>query len=90
MGLTMGLTILVKQTSQDPADAATFDRRSPRSSWTLFKRLDQAFSPVYVSIALTLLGMALLIILEIVLYRRYYWPGRASLQGPVCLAPTLN
>lgn len=78
-------------TSQDPADAVKFDREITQVVMgKLFERLDQAFSPVYMSIALTLLGIALPIVLEIVPYRRYCWPGRASLQGPVYLAPKMN
>lgn len=80
--------ILVKQNSKDPADAIRFDREITQVVMgNLFKRIDQGFSPVYMSIALTLLGIASLMVLEIVLYRRFYWPGRASV--PVGVHPPL-
>lgn len=76
--------ILVKQNSHDPADAIRFDREITQVVMgNLFKRIDQGFSPLYMSIALTLLGVALLMVLEIVVYRRFYWPGRPSVKGLV-------
>jgi hypothetical protein len=86
----LGAAVLVKQSSQNPADAATFDREITQVVMdNLSKRLDQAFSPLYMTIALTLLGMALLIVLEIVLYRRFYWPGRLQLDGPAATGQPL-
>ena len=81
MLLSLGAAILVKQNTQDPADALRFDREITEVVMSnLFKTMDKAFSPVYVSVWLPLLGITLLIVLEIILYRRYWWPGRASLQ----------
>lgn len=69
--------VLVKQNSQDPADAVRFDREITQVVMgNLFTKLNQAFSPVYMSIWLPMLGIALLILGEIIVYRRFYWPDR--------------
>ncbi len=54
--VSLTAAILVKQNSKDPADAIRFDREITQVVMgNLFKRIDQGFSPVYMSIALTLL-----------------------------------
>ncbi len=87
---SLGAAVLVKQNSQDPADAVRFDREITQVVMSnLFQKLSQAFSPVYMSIWLPILGIALLMIGEIILYRRYWWPGRPNLQVPTAMHPPL-
>ncbi len=90
--LSLGSTVLVKQNARDAADALSFDREVTEVVMgNLFTQLSVAFSPVYMSIWLPLLGIALLMVLEIVLYRRFYWPDRPGLraQGGAGMHPPL-
>lgn len=79
---SLGAAVLVKQDARDPADALRFDREITQVVMgNLFTQLSAAFSPLYMSIWLPMLGIALLMVLEIVLYRRFYWPGRPGLPA---------
>lgn len=83
---SLGAAVLVKQDARDPADAQRFDKEITQVVMSkLFMQLSAAFSPLYMSIWLPLLGMALLMVLEIVVYRRFYRPSR----GKVAMHPPL-
>lgn len=80
---SLGAAVLVKQNARDPLDAQRFDREITQVVMSnLLTKLSAAFSPVYMSIWLPLLGMALLMVLEMMLYRRFYWPERTPRRAP--------
>jgi hypothetical protein len=80
--LSLGTAVMVKQNVSDPADAQRFDREITEVVMTnMLAQLKKAFSPLYMSIWLPMLGIGLLILVEIMVYRRFYWPGRAAARA---------
>lgn len=75
--LSLGAAVLVKQNANDPADAQRFDTEITQVVMSnMLAQLKKAFSPLYMSVWLPMLGIALLILIEILVYRRFYWPSR--------------
>ena len=78
---SLGAAILVKQNAHDPADALRFDREITQVVMlNLFDKINQGFKPVYMSVWLPLLCIALLMLAEIMIYRRFYWPQRRGIK----------
>jgi hypothetical protein len=71
-------------TGADSADARKFDGELTQlvMANVLFQ-INGAFSPVYISILLIVLGIACLLIAEIIVYRRFYRPRPPSMAGQV-------
>ncbi len=83
--VTQGVALMA---GADSADARKFDGELTQlvMANVLFQ-INGAFSPVYFSILLIVLGVACLLIGEIIVYRRFYRPRPSSVAGTTVSGP---